>query len=285
VLATGSDTSASPEFLKIIIDDGTAQYLTVPAGSTTWSYTSPTSLALGSHDVGVVVMDAAGNYGTPVEQTVTVDNTASNISAAAAVLTTPVETATLTAISPDTGTSATDFVTGNGNLTFSGTLSSAPVNGETVQISLDGGQNWDPATVNSAGSTPVWSFDNTAHTLPDGLYVVQARVLDAAGNPESTTAQQVEVSSSGTLNLSLQDVLSDASALTNAGSTQQITINNGGGVVSTVNLTDGVGTAAGQWQDTGTTTVNGVTYDIYHNAAQGASTLADLLIQQGIHVI
>jgi hypothetical protein len=55
--------------------------------------------------------------------------------------------------------------------------------------------------------------------------------------------------------------------------------------VTTVNLAEGVGAGAGQWQDTGTSTVNGVLYDVYHNTAEGTNTAADLLIQHGIHVI
>jgi hypothetical protein len=30
---------------------------------------------------------------------------------------------------------------------------------------------------------------------------------------------------------------------------------------------------------------NGVTYDVYHNAQMEGNTVADLLIQQGVHVI
>jgi hypothetical protein len=188
----------------------------------------------------------------------------------------------ITKIDQSTVDGISSFATSANVLTFSGTLEQPLAAGQSIQISTDGGKTWDAVTTPSG---PTWTYNNTDHPLSDGIYIVQARVADAAGNTVGGVAvQQVEVSANGTLSLSLQDVLSDADALTSAaGSAHQITIGNGG-VVSTVHLTEGVGTGSNQWQDTGTTTVNGVTYDIYHNAGQGASTIADLLIQHGIVV-
>ena len=270
-LANGSGNGISQETLQISVDGGAWQTVTTvtTASGTVWSYHNSTPLSNGD-SVEVRIIDAAGNESTPVTHTVT-------------PIPAPAEWVAVTAISPDTGASSTDFVTGDGHLTVSGTLSSPLTNGETVQVSLDGGQHWSAATVN--GTSGAWSLDNSANTLPDGLYVTQAHVVDASGTVQSAqAAQQVEVSASGTLNLSLQDVLSDANALTSAGSTQPVTINSGG-VVSTVHLTEGVGAGANQWQNTGSTVVNGVTYDVYHNTAEGAHALADLLIQHGITVI
>jgi hypothetical protein len=91
--------------------------------------------------------------------------------------------------------------------------------------------------------------------------------------------------STGTLKLSLQDVLSDASTLTATNNNQAVpvAIQTAQGV-STISLAEGVGTGANQWTDAGTTSSNGVTYEVYHNNSQ-TGTAADLLIQQGIHVI
>ena len=120
---------------------------------------------------------------------------------------------------------------------------------------------------------------------PDLLHTVLAIGTDeAGGNLGSQTAQRDEVSINGTLNLSLQEVLSgDAGKLAGAGASGPVTV--GGGAVFMVHLAEGVGTGANQWQNTGATTVDGVIYDVYHNIAQGGNTVADLLIQHGIAVI
>jgi hypothetical protein len=274
---------AANQSVQISTDGGGTWHTAITdASGTAWSYDNTANpLPDGNYTVAAHVVDAAQNpVGSVSTQLVTVDTAA------------PTETVAIAAINPDTGASSADFVTGSGSLTFSGTLSGGPlangsqpgVSAESVQVSLDGGQSWHAASVAADTGGPLhWSLDNTANTLPDGIYMVQAHVADAAGNTGPLAVQQVEISASGTLNLSLQDVLNDANILTSAGSTQQVTVDNGG-VVSTVTLAEGVGTGANQWQDTGATTVNGITYDIYHNAAQGASTLADLLIQHGIAV-
>jgi hypothetical protein len=284
---TFSGTLSQPlttgQSLEISTDGGNTWGPVTNITGTNWTYDDTANpLADGNYTVAVREVDGSGNVISPVTaQLLVIDTTA------------PTETTTISAINPDTGTSATDFVTGSGSLTFSGTLSAPLADGsqpgvsaESVQLSLDGGQTWHTAAVTSnTDSSLQWSFDNTATALPDGLYVVESRVSDAAGNVgPHVVAQEVEVSASGTLSLGLQDVLSNASALTSAaGSAQQVTIN-GGGVVTAVTLTDGVGTGSNQWQETGTTILNGITYDVYHNAAQGASTVADLLIQHGITV-
>ena len=228
------------------------------------------TLDQGTYTFEVRVIDTAGNTTASQSQVVVIDTTA------------PTETVTMNDGVHPSG------ITGGLSYAITGTLGSALADGsqpgvsaESVQVSLNGGQTWNGAT-DASGTAWEYAF---ANMLPDGLHIVEARVADAAGNVgQQVAVQQVAVSASGTLNLSLQDILSDAQALTGAGSTQQVTVN-GGGVVSTVHLTDGIGTGAGQWQDTGTATVNGVLYDVYHNAAQGASTVADLLIEHGIGVI
>lgn len=187
--------------------------------------------------------------------------------------TTPATTTTTT--TPEAPLTATmDEDTAHGVL--GGTLSRPLAAGETLEISLDGGQSWNTVTEFN-GTT--WSYSDAGHALPDGMYVLQLCVVDPAGAAAGLLAvQQIEISASGTLNLSLQDVLSSASALADAGSTQPVMVDSRGGV-SEVHLNEGVGAGEGQWQDSGTTTtVNGLTYEVYHNAA------VDLLIQQGIAV-
>jgi hypothetical protein len=50
---------------------------------------------------------------------------------------------------------------------------------------------------------------------------------------------------------------------------------------------DGSSTLVGtNWVATGTQQdVNGVVFELYHNNSMGSNTTADLLIQQGVHVI
>jgi len=140
-----------------------------------------------------------------------------------------------------------------------GTLSAALADGsqngvsaESVQVSLDGGQTWHDATVDGTS----WSYSFTS--LPSGVFplLAQARIVDLAGNVGAVATQQPLV-------------FEDPS----------------GGLPHVI--FDGLpqGAEADQWQVTGTTTVDGVLYDVYHNATQGASTVADLLIQHGISVI
>jgi hypothetical protein len=196
-----------------------------------------------------------------------------------------------------------ELVTNSGQLWVDGNASwgSEGYSG-AMALSLDGGHTWQFTTADSSGN---FAFDNTSSLLSDGLYVAEARtsMTTSGGVLGPVTAQELVVCSSGTLNLSLQDVLHEAitlnslnlvkldgidgpyASLDNIASTPPVTVNSGNDIVQTVNLSEGLGTGANQWQDTGTTTVNGVLYDVYHNAAEGAVTAADLLIQHGIHVI
>jgi hypothetical protein len=98
-------------------------------------------------------------------------------------------------------------------------------------------------------------------------------------------AEASTASTANALNLSLSDLLSNTSALSKSASTPHTV--DSGGVVTTVNLSQGDG-SANQWHGSGSATVNGVIYDVYHNATQGASTVADLLIQHAgitVHLV
>ncbi|MCT9980851.1 Ig-like domain-containing protein, partial [Acinetobacter sp. I-MWF] len=93
----------------------------------------------------------------------------------------------ITAISTDTGTSSTDFITSDTTLTVSGTLTTALNVGEKVQISNDGGVTWIDAI--TTGTT--WSLvDAVVHS---SNFTYQARVIDAAGNIGSTDSQAIVI--------------------------------------------------------------------------------------------
>jgi hypothetical protein len=281
---------------------------------TSWSV-NLASVSDGAYNIEAVVKNAAGGATTPVTHALTVDNTAP---VEKADLTNVADSQ-----KPDPGGNPNFWVTNDNNYrpAFSGTLSGGTladgktpgVTSEQLQIGLQDTQGsgnwvWNSVTVTPDGK---WNYTPDTDLVAGATYNVGLRVVDLAGNvtmqdgayklgwwdswgfiftdppaPDSATLAPPQASSNNTLNLSLHDVLSDAGALTGAGGSaaRPVTINSGG-AVSTVHLVEGVGAAANQWQDTGTTTVNGVLYDLYHNTAQGTSSAANLLIQHGIAVI
>jgi hypothetical protein len=184
-------------------------------------------------------------------------------------------TQTVTVDSTSTGSGISGTVSGE---LSTGAAQSSP---ETVAVSIDGAASELAQVTGTA-----WSYTPSI-SLANGPHVVTTEVVDGAHNVGTPTTQSVMVGvdSSGTLNLSLKDVLSDVTGLAAVpNAPQQVAITSNSGVTS-VALAEGVGTGANQWVDGGSTVVGGVTYELYHNAAQGTSTTADLLIQQGIHVI
>jgi hypothetical protein len=254
------------ETVTVIFPDNTNVSVQV-ASDGSFSVTSET--AQGSGAVNIIQFDpGSGLMGGPVN----IDYTA------------PLQTnAAVTFLSNGVPSGNPDVLqTSDGHISLSGTLSAPLGPTEQVQISLDGGHTWQTATAGAYDSH--WSFDNTASALPNGLYVAETRVIDTAGNATSSVAvQQIQVSSAGEMTLSLSDVLTDADALARAGLSQKIMLSSGGSL-SAVNLVEGVGEGVNQWHDAGTTTINGVDYEVYHNAGQGANSAADILIQHGIQV-
>jgi len=92
----------------------------------------------------------------------------------------------------------------------------------------------------------------------------------AAADPKNLFA---DATTGNTLKLTLADVVRESDGVASA----KMSIL--GNSSSTVDLTD-AGWAIASTQNTG-----GVNFDVYHNAAMGSNTVADLLIQQGVHVI
>jgi len=90
----------------------------------------------------------------------------------------PTTTGATAAFSHDTGVSNSDLVTNTALQTISGTLSANLAAGETVEVSLDGGQFWIAATA-PAGNNG-WALQ--LPVLLSGSGNLQVRVNDAAGN-------------------------------------------------------------------------------------------------------
>lgn len=151
--------------------DGTTLIGTVTAdGAGNWTLT-PT-LVEGNHSLTATTTDAAGNTsGASTPFAVTVDTTA------------PAASIAVTGITDDTGVVG-DWVTGDTTPIFSGTLGSPLGSGETVQVSLDGGATWSPASVNGTN----WSWFAPGQ-LADGGYTLETRVVDNAGNVGNIATQ------------------------------------------------------------------------------------------------
>ena len=121
------------------------------------------------------VVDSAGNVGSRASQEVVIDNNA------------PTAVIGITAISDDTGESDSDFITSDTSLTVSGTLSEVIADGESVQVSNDGGTTWVEAIVTGTR----WSLVDGDIKNSDFSYT--ARVVDAAGNVGSSASQEVVI--------------------------------------------------------------------------------------------
>ncbi|MDL4620142.1 Ig-like domain-containing protein [Citrobacter amalonaticus] len=171
-----STTLATGETAQISLDGG-ATWIDLVVNGTSWSYADGRTLADGSYQYLVRVIDAAGNVGTVVSQTVVVDTTPSAVTLIS-----------VDSITQDSGLSTSDFITSDNQLTVQGSLNAPLASGEHVQISLDGGNTWIDVSVSGQN----WSYAD-GRTLADGDYVYQLRVIDDAGNVSATTSQTVTI--------------------------------------------------------------------------------------------
>jgi YD repeat-containing protein len=92
---------------------------------------------------------------------------------------------TITAISPDTGASSTDFITSSQNLTISGTAQPSV----TVEV-YQNDTLIGTTTSNTSGS---WSFNHSVTTLPDGVYAFTADSVSGSLTSLMSATQDVTV--------------------------------------------------------------------------------------------
>ncbi|MEG2569041.1 MAG: Ig-like domain-containing protein, partial [Acinetobacter sp.] len=185
----------------IIYDEGK------PVGSVTagpnghWNYTIPApGLTEGSHNLTVTQTDPAGNVSQPSDPfNVIVD------------ITVPTIVAEITSITEDSGL-ANDFLTNDPSLVISGKVSDATQlqAGDKVQVRIDGGV-WKDATLNADGT---WSLDNTANVLADGKHVIDARVIDKAGNYTAPSSKEVTIDSTASAAPILDNINDDVAPVT-----------------------------------------------------------------------
>ncbi len=133
------------------------------SGAWTLTYGGP-ALSPGVHSFTATATDLAGNTGP---------------ASAASTIDTNVATPAITAITDDTGSSATDGITSDNTLVIRGTATA----GNTVTVKILGGATLGATTADGAGQ---WSFDNTATALADGSYVFAASATSGgAASPSS----------------------------------------------------------------------------------------------------
>ena len=175
-IGTGNVTVTGPGAVGVLTVTG-ASY---SAGTATYTVQAPHGGTWNSAtDAGTYTIDINSN---------SVKDQAGNAVAAAAGAKTftvnfaPTTTVSSAALSADTGTSSTDWITNMASQTISGTLSTNLVAGQWVEVSYDNGATWTNATTFSTGSS-AWS---TTTTLA-GSNTFQVRVADVNGGGTALT--------------------------------------------------------------------------------------------------
>ncbi len=168
LVVSGSAEAGSE--VSVTFPDGSTQTVTANAAGT---YSVTSASAQGSGEATAVASDAAGN--------------SSASSSAHYAL------ATISAVSADAGLDG-DFITNDNSLLVTVTLDGELNAGDTVQVSLDGGNTWHDAVAQGDGT---YVFDNSASELGDGTYVFMARVLGSEGNASLVGTQAVEIDTQG----------------------------------------------------------------------------------------
>ncbi|AXA89827.1 DUF4214 domain-containing protein [Massilia sp. YMA4] len=132
------------------------------------------SLVSGDYDVCAIVTSASGNVASAASDplTIRVDHTP------------PPVTCGAIALSADTGSSASDFVTGSAAQTITAVLSVPLAAGDMLLGSIDRGHSWTDLTDQVAGTMLTW----TGVTLVAGGGIA-LRVVDEAGNQGTTTTR------------------------------------------------------------------------------------------------
>ncbi|WP_145662781.1 Ig-like domain-containing protein [Bradyrhizobium stylosanthis] len=158
------------EVIQVSVNNGFT-WVTAAASGGAWS-ASGVPLSPGTNLLSVRTIDLAGNITAGTGHSYTLDTVA------------PTAVATVTLLSSDSGSSATDFVTNISSQTVSGTYTSVLAFGETIQVSADGGVTWVAATANAANNT--WSASGM--TLSPAGTTLSVRTIDLAGNIAAGTS-------------------------------------------------------------------------------------------------
>ncbi|PUE41083.1 Ig-like domain-containing protein, partial [Limnohabitans sp. 2KL-51] len=161
--------------LSVLANDGVVSANGASAGllgntdlAGSWAYKGTFSIAAGDAMDGVAHVYKVYDHSTTGAQVlVDVDVTVNTIS--------PI---TISAISTDAGTSATDFITNDQTLTYSGGLPAA-FNGATerVYVEIVNSANVVVSTGFATPSGTTWSWNNTSKTELEGNYTIRATIV------------------------------------------------------------------------------------------------------------
>ncbi|HDR2832953.1 TPA: Ig-like domain-containing protein [Enterobacter mori] len=175
-----SGTTDAPAGQTVTITLNGKTYTATVQNDGTWSYT------VGSADV--TALAGGGSYVINAQVSNTIGNSGSDNHTVTVDLTAPSMGISIDSLQNDTGLSASDFITNDGQVVVNGSLTAQLGNNEKAQISLDGGTTWIDLTV--TGTT--WRYTD-GRTLTDGTYQYQVRVIDNAGNVGATDSQDVVI--------------------------------------------------------------------------------------------
>ena len=187
-------TSNAPDGSKVevVLDGKHVGYASVTAG--TWSFDHRMqALDSGEYSLRADLVDPSGNIAkSSGVQTLVIDPSGTTLPQPGNV-TDPLtlRNIAVTGITNDTGVSASDFITTDTSLVFSGT--SDALDGSNVAVWLDnatlGATMVGYTTVNGG----VWSLDSSTTTLAPDTYSIYAQLIDLAGGVAKSSASQVLV--------------------------------------------------------------------------------------------
>ena len=250
--------------------------LTNSGGSTIFSTTvSANSSGIWVYDYQATTL-SAGTY------TLVATSTASPVSSTALqtiVIDTTPPAASTVAISGDTGTSSTDYITTDNTLVYSGT---ADANGSVLVTLRDENNNIIFTTSVTANGSGNWSIDKTGSTLPDGTYTLTVVTTDSAGNT-TTVTKTIVIDTSAEITITTNASTSDTTPTINGTSdleagrtiTVMIDLDNNGlyddGPTSTYTTIVQTG---GTWSLVATNTLSSGTYNVQATGTDTAGNSA-----------
>ncbi|MDI5841128.1 retention module-containing protein, partial [Shewanella xiamenensis] len=179
---TGTTDAPPGSTITILVTDSTGaqQTLTTTVNSDgTYAVDVTNPIAEGGYTAEASVTDPAGNTGKAsdngnVDTKIDQDGDGNTVA--------------ITAITQDTGSSSSDFITNDNTLIFKGTVDLG--DNSTLAVTINGVvyTTANGLVIDAQGN---WSVDLTGTVLPDGTYPVSATVTDVAGNSKTVTQDVV----------------------------------------------------------------------------------------------
>nr|WP_315249009.1 Ig-like domain-containing protein [uncultured Duganella sp.] len=183
VTGTYSGTLGGNEFVQVSLDNGASWHKATIGSGNSWSYS-------GEIDTDNLLHGASNQLnGTLLARVSSLEGGSSaSASQAYTFSNQPIEIGINSAItlSADTGSSNSDRVTNTAAQTISGTYNGTLLGGQTLQVSIDGGNNW----INATTSNQAWQADVT---LQSGTHSVIVRAVDGAGNHSSSVESNYQL--------------------------------------------------------------------------------------------